>query len=136
MRECDGEEIARAIKGLTYAINDLLTEHKSQFTWMVSHHYFATKQDLERLNHDLSMKLSEIKTAVTTAALQNREAFTEIGTKIADLNQQIADLIKAQTDPDVNDEAFLASLTALQSDAQALADIVPGSPSDGSGQVP
>ncbi len=74
------------------------------------------------------MKLDQIKLAVTAAAKQNREAFTEIGTKIADLNQQIQDLKDAATNPDVTDEAFLADLADLRADAQKLADIVPGSP--------
>ena len=127
MNEYAHEELARAIHGLTHAVRDLLAEHKMQFSWMVSHHHFATKTDIDNLNHDISMKLSQIKSAVTEAARQNREAFQEVSTRIADLNQQIADLIAAQNDPEVTDEAFLAELNALQADAKALADIVPGS---------
>lgn len=74
----------------------------------------------------MSIKLSAIKDAVTAAAKQNREAFAEIGTKIADLNKQIDDLIEGQSDPDVTDAAFEASLAELAADAKALADIVPG----------
>lgn len=135
MRESECEELARAVHGLTHAVNDLLSEHKSQFTWMVSHHHhhFATKQDIDRLHADISMKLTDIKTAVATAARQNREAFQEIGTKIADLNQQIADLIESASNPDVTDEAFLTDLAGLQADAKSLSEIVPGSPSTVSG---
>ena len=82
------------------------------------------------------MKLDAIKAAVSAASKQNREAFQEIGTRIADLNTQIQDLKDAAVNPDVTDEAFLADLSSLQTDAQALANIVPGSPSDGSGQTP
>lgn len=139
MRERDEEELARAVHGLTHILSDILSEQRIQFGWMVSHHHFATKTDIEKLNSSLSMKLSEIKSAVAQVKQQNREAFQELGTKIADLNQQIADLIAAQNDPDVTDEAFLADLEALKADAKALADIVPGSPtpdggpSDGTG---
>ncbi len=102
----------------------------------------VTKNDLVELEDSLTMKLDLIKQAVTAAAKQNREAFTEIGTKIADLNRQIQDLKDAATNPDVTDETFLADLAALQADAQKLADIVPGSPSpdqppsDGTGTTP
>lgn len=140
-RDNDNEELARAIHSLTHILSDILSEQRIQFQWMVSHHHFATKTDIENLKEDLSMKLSLIKSAVTDAARANREAFTELGTKIADLNQQIQDLKDAATDPDVTDEAFLASLTELQADAKALAEIVPGSPtteppSDGTGTTP
>lgn len=76
----------------------------------------------------MAIKLSEIKTAVATLAKQNKEALAELGTKIADLNQQIADLIAGNSDPTVTDEAFEADLQSLAADARALADIVPGSP--------
>jgi hypothetical protein len=128
-------EDARAIHGLTHILADWLAESKMQFQWMATHHHFATQHDLENLNQDLTMKLSEIKTAISTASRQQKEALTEIGTKIADLNNQIADLIAGASDPDVTDEAFLADLTSLQSDSQALADLVPGSVTSGSGQV-
>ncbi|HEX2900806.1 MAG TPA: hypothetical protein VHS96_13880 [Bacteroidia bacterium] len=89
----------------------------------------VTKSDINELEENLSMKLDQIKSAVTAAAKQNREAFTEIGTKIADLNKEIQDLKDAATNPDVTDEQFLADLASLQTDAQELANIVPGSPS-------
>lgn len=141
MRDRDEEELARAIHSLTHVLSDILSEQRIQFQWMVSHHHFATKTDIENLKEDLSMKLSLIKTAVTDAARANREAFTELGTKIADLNTQIQDLKDAATDPDVTDQQFLADLQTLQNDAKALADIVPGSPSgeppsDGTGVTP
>lgn len=132
-------EDARAIHSLTHILADWLAESKMQFHWMVAHHYFATKQDLENLNQDLTMKLSEVKVAVAAAAAEikknNREAFTELGARIADLNQQIADLVAGASDPEVSDTQFLQDLNDAKADAQALADIVPGSVSNGSGQV-
>lgn len=74
------------------------------------------------------MKLSEIKEAVKTAALQNKEAFSEIGAKIADMQKQIDDLISGVSDPEVTDAEFIADLNSLKTDAKALADIVPGTP--------
>lgn len=74
------------------------------------------------------MKLSEIKAQVKAAAAQSAEAFQELGTKIGDLQKQIDDLIAGAADPDVTDEAFLADLNTLKTNAQQLADIVPGSP--------
>ena len=76
----------------------------------------------------MSLKVSEIKAAVATLAKQNKEALAEIGTKIADLNKQIEDLLAGNSDPTVTDEQFEADLKQLQTDAQALADIVPGTP--------
>lgn len=93
----------------------------------------VTKNDLIELEESLTMKLDQIKAAVSAASKQNREAFQEIGTRIADLNQQIQDLQEAATNPDVTDEAFLADLQSLQTDAAALANIVPGSPTPGGG---
>lgn len=76
----------------------------------------------------LNMKLSEVKAVVASAAKANVEAFSEIGTKIADLNQQIADLLAGVGDPEVTDEQFLADLNTLATTGKALADIVPGTP--------
>lgn len=76
----------------------------------------------------MAIKVSEIKAAVAAVAKQNKEALAELGTKIADLNKQIEDLLAGNSDPDVTDEAFEADLKQLQTDAQALADIVPGTP--------
>lgn len=125
-------DIACAIRELAFALRDHTSEQKMEFNWMVTHHNFATKRDIQDLKEDLTMKLSEVKTAVATAAAEikknNREAFTELGARISDLNQQIADLIAAATDPEVSDTQFLTDLNDAKADAQALADIVPGSP--------
>lgn len=74
------------------------------------------------------MKLSEIKAQVKEAANQNKEAFAEVGQKIADLQKQIEDLIAGVGDPEVTDAEFLADLNTLKTNAQALADIVPNAP--------
>ena len=131
MKERDEEELARAVHGITHALRDILSEQRIQFGWMVSHHHFATKSDIENLNSDLTMKISEIKTAIATASRAQKEALAEIGSQVADLKQQIDDLKNAATDPDVTDADFLQQITTLQADAQSLADIVPGSPSGG-----
>lgn len=84
------------------------------------------------------MKLSEVKAAIAEASKQNAEAFGEIGTRIADMQKQIDDLIAGNSDPDVTDEQFLANLESLKSNAKALADIVPNPvepPADG-GETP
>ncbi len=127
----DHDSLAIAIHDLANAVRCASQNHSRP----------VTKSDLNELEENLSMKLDLIKQAVAAAAKQNREAFTEIGTKIADLNKEIQDLKDAATNPDVTDEQFLADLTALQADAQALANIVPGSPSgepptDGTGTTP
>lgn len=88
----------------------------------------AVLHRMAELEIRLNMKLSEIKAQVKEAAANNREAFTELGTKIADLEKQIADLIEANTDPDVTDAEFETALAQLGTDAKALKDIVPGSP--------
>ncbi len=131
----NSSDVACAIRELAFAVRDHTSEQKMEFNWMVTHHKFATKQDIQELKEDLTMKISQIASAVAEIKKNNREAFTELGTKIADLNQQIADLIASASDPDVTDEAFLADLNDAKADAQKLADIVPGSVSDGSGQV-
>lgn len=83
---------------------------------------------LAEMEERIMITVSQIKAAVAAAKQSNREAFTEIGTKIADLNKQITDLIAGVGDPEVTDEAFERDLKDLQTDAKALADIVPGSP--------
>lgn len=88
----------------------------------------AILQGMAEMENRLMIKVSEIKTAVAAARQANREAFTELGTKIADLNKQIADLIAGVGDPEVSDEQFEQDLKDLAVDAKALADIVPGSP--------
>lgn len=78
----------------------------------------------------MAIKVSEIKEAVAAFKRQNREALAEIGTKIADLNKQIEDLIAGVGDPNITDEVFEQDLRDLAADAKALADIVPGTPSE------
>ena len=114
----DTDRLAIAIHDLANAVRCASQNHSRP----------VTKTDLIELEESLTMKLDQIKSAVAAAAKHNREAFTEIGTKIADLNKEIQDLKDAATNPDVPDEQFLADLDALQADAAALANIVPGSP--------
>lgn len=126
-------DVACAIRELAFAVRDHTSEQKMEFNWMVTHHNFATKRDIQDLKDDITMKLSEIRQAISTASKQNKEALAELGTKIADLNAQIAELIANASDPEVTDEQFLTDLNSLREDAQALADIVPGSPTPGGG---
>ncbi len=76
----------------------------------------------------MAIRLEQVKAAVALLAKQNKEALAELGTKIADLNKQIADLIEANANPSITDAAFEADLQSLLTDAKELADIVPGSP--------
>lgn len=73
----------------------------------------------------LDMKLSEVKTIINQSSGQTKEALGEIGTKIADLQKQIDDLIAGNGDPEITDEVFLTNLNQLKTDAAALAAIVP-----------
>lgn len=120
-------ELTAAIHELTHVIREL-------------NRYMATQNAIHQLEDTLLMKISEIKTAIANASRSQKEALAEIGTQIADLKTQIDDLKNAATDPDVTDADFLQQIATLQSDAQALADIVPGSPStpptDGTGTTP
>ncbi len=88
----------------------------------------ATKNDLKLLTKTILMKLSEIKAAIAEAAAKNQEAFTEISSKVSAMQAQIDELIAGASDPDITDEAFLANLESLKTNAKALADIVPDAP--------
>lgn len=116
----DRRELTQAILGLTGVIREFSG-------------HCATQRAIHQLEDNLLMKLSEIRQAISTASKQNKEALAELGTKIADLNAQIAELIANASDPEVTDEQFLTDLNSLREDAQALADIVPGSPTPGGG---
>lgn len=118
----DHHELSAAIQELACAVRE-------------SSRHSATQHALHNLEDTLVMKLSEIKQAIASASRSQKEALTEIGSQIADLKQQIDDLKNAATDPDVTDADFLQQINSLQSDAQALADIVPGSAQGGSGNT-
>jgi len=79
-------------------------------------------------NEQILMKLSEVKTEIAAVRADNDEAFAELGTRIADLDKQIAELVAAATDPEITDEVFLTNLTALRASSIALKDIVPNAP--------
>lgn len=93
----------------------------------------VTKQDLIELEESLVMKISEAKSVLLNASNKQKEAIQEIGRQVADLNVQIQELRDAAVDPNVTDEEFNQLVATLQTDAQALADIVPGSPTPGGG---
>lgn len=83
---------------------------------------------MEEMEKRMSLKISEIKAAVAEIKKNNSEAFAELGTRIADLQKQIDDLIAGNSDPSVTDEVFEADLNDLKVSAKGLADIVPGTP--------
>lgn len=99
--------------------------------WFRSHLLgVATKTDLRKLRDTILMKLSEIKAAIAEAAAKNQEAFSEISSKVSAMQAQIDELIAGASDPEITDETFLANLTSLKTNAQALADIVPNAPAE------
>jgi len=108
-------ELIAAISSLARAVHGLSENTNNK----------SVLKRMEEMENNIMVKVSEIKAAVALAAKNNREAFGELGTRIADLQKQIADLIEANVDPSVTDETFEADLKALGVDAQALADIVP-----------
>lgn len=115
----DNDSLAIAIHDLANAVRGAAHNHSRP----------VTKSDLNKLEENITMRLDQIKSTITAASKQTKEALAEIGTRIADLNAKIDELTQAATDPDVTDEQFLTDLNSLREDAQALADIVPGSPS-------
>lgn len=87
-----------------------------------------TKQDLQGLEEHMTIRVSEVKAAIAEFKKNNAEALAELGTRIADLNKQIEDLIASNADPAVTDEVFEADLRELGESSKALAEIVPGTP--------
>jgi hypothetical protein len=81
--------------------------------------------ELKAQNQEVLMRLSEIKAAVAESAKQSSEAFAELGSKIADLQKQVDDLIAGAQDPDVSDPDFLNDLNTLKTNVAELAAIVP-----------
>lgn len=118
------EKLSALIRGLHELVHEIREDRKERN---------QTQTILNRINElekNTMITLSQIKSAVADAAKKNKEAFSEIGTKIADLQKQIADLIAGNSDPTVTDAEFEANLKDLQTSATELADIVPGSPSN------
>jgi hypothetical protein len=97
----------------------------SGWQWFKSRYLPATENYLKKVGEQILMKLSEIKKLVADAAGKSSEAFAEIGTRLADMQKQIDELIAGNADPDVTDEAFTADLAKLKTTTDALADIVP-----------
>ncbi|HEX2900878.1 MAG TPA: hypothetical protein VHS96_14240 [Bacteroidia bacterium] len=118
----DNRDLACAVYELAGAIRCAAKAHGETQSRPV------TKQDLIELEESITMKISDVKTALQTASRQQKEALAEIGTQIADLNVKIKELQDAAADPDVTDAEFNTLVTELQTDAAALANIVPGSP--------
>jgi hypothetical protein len=87
---------------------------------------YITKHDLRVTEERLTMLQSEAKALIATAAAQNKEALGEIKARLTSLQQKIDDLIAGAGDPEITDEAYLVSLNALRTDAEALANLVPG----------
>lgn len=115
----DTQELIHALLHLVHEMREDREQRK---------HENVILRRLAEMENNLMIKVSEVKAAVAQFKTQNREALAEIGTKIADLNKQIADLIAGVGDPEVTDEVFEQDLRDLAADAKALADIVPGTP--------
>src|SRR5688572_5518956 len=111
--------LTKAICALTCAVRDLGSNDTVKQ---------AILKRMDEMESNIMLKVSEIKAAVAEIKKNNAEAFAELGTRIADLQKQIDDLIASQADPNVTDEVFEADLAELKVSAKALADIVPGSP--------
>ncbi len=79
-------------------------------------------------NHELLMKLNEVKAQIAAATAASTEAFQEISAKLTAMQTQIDDLIAGASDPEVTDEAFLADLQKLKQTTEQLKDIVPNAP--------
>lgn len=126
--ECQSERLAESISMLACAVREHTEHCKNEFEWYKSHTGFATKNDLLNLENRMAIKVSEIKTAVAEIKANNAEAYAELGTRIADLQKQIDDLIAGNGDPSVTDAQFEADLQEARSQAAALAGIVPGTP--------
>jgi len=84
-----------------------------------------TKQDLMQMEERLNMKQSEVKAIVANATGKAKEALAEINTRITALQTQLDKAIADASDPEITDEAFLATMNELKDTTQALADIVP-----------
>ena len=79
------------------------------------------------LNHvkEHTMKLSEIKSQIAEAAKNSREAFSELSTRITDLQTKVDKLQADLADPEVTDEAFAANLQSVSDDVRKLAELTP-----------
>ena len=115
-------ELEDAVETLACSIDKLTDQLRHQNNSETVLHRIA------EMDNNMAIQLSQVKAAVAAAAKASKEAFAELGTRIADLNKEIQDLKDGLTDPTVTDEAFEADLRSLATDSQALADIVPGTP--------
>lgn len=52
-------DVSCAIRELAFALRDHTSELKMEFNWRVTHHDFATKQDLENLANKIMSKISD-----------------------------------------------------------------------------
>jgi hypothetical protein len=145
MSEChcerEKDDMTRAIQRLTYALTDILAENKIQFQWMVTHHHFATKTDLENVKNTIMSAISDFSALFT--AFQDRQdaAVAALQADVKNLNDQIAALQGSQGQITPSDQALLDQ---IQSRASSIADKLdaldaltpPVVVTDGSGAVP
>ncbi len=140
MNERDSEELARAIHALTHALHDILAEQKVQFQWMVSHHHFATKQDIESLKHTIMSVIQDF--AAKFSAFQDRQdkAIADLQGDVQNLTDQIAKLQSTQGQITPEDQALLDQIqsraSAISDKLDALDQLTPPAITDGSGQTP
>jgi len=113
------------LQHLTHEVGQLRCELQCLSDWLKSPAGPVLKSDLIKLEKKVMAKVSEIKKIVADAAAKSTEAFTEISTRLADLQKQIDDLIAGNGDPEVTDEEFTANLTKLKETTDSLADLVP-----------
>lgn len=89
----------------------------------------ASVSDLEELEERLEMKVSEIEAELAEQKRLAAEARTEITAKVETLTNRVAELeaAVAEMDPELP-QPVVDLFAAVKSDLQALADVVPGSP--------
>jgi hypothetical protein len=108
----DRHEDARAIHGLTHILADWLAESKMQFQWMVTHHHFVTKHDLETSTCKIMSAISDF--ATKQAAFNDRQdaAIAGLTSDIQNLEDQIAKLQSTQGAITPEDQALLDGIQA------------------------
>jgi hypothetical protein len=119
MKERDHDELERTIAGLTHVLSDWLCESKAQFSWMVSHHHFATKHDLEKQTQIIMSAISDFANAQKAFNDRQDKAIADIQDDIQNLSDQIAQLQSTQGQITPEDQALL---DGIQARASALSD--------------
>jgi hypothetical protein len=138
-RHDDHGEDARAIHGLTHILADWLAESKMQFQWMVTHHHFVTKQDLENQTHKIMSKISEFADAQKAFNDRQDAAIAGLTGDIQNLEDQIAKLQSTSGAITPEDQALLdgiqARASAISDKLEALDSLTPPVITSGTGQV-